>query len=217
MTPDILYKYLILRKIFRMKTKPQEFSAFTAIGVLIAISPFVKITFGPAEIDNEQTIALIGIFVAIVTFLITQSRSAQQSKRQHTIETMLALRNTEEFRRDLKLRARHFAPGEAIDPEKLEFYSEQSSSPHENKRAQHDSAMATYSLLNHWETVAILVREDALDEAILKASMRSICTNFLYDCRKVIVKMNRKDPRMYEGLVWLFNRWKEDSRDLNQS
>lgn len=155
-------------------------------------------------------IAAIGAAFAIISFRSNATRADRQIRRQHTVTILLEARLSSEFQQFLKDRRLKFPEYQDITFKKWDA-ARKSRNPDDIK-----SADAVVWLLNYYEFLAAGIRKDDLDEMLLKETVRSILCNLVDDARYLIAGMQAFNPRLYQNLAWIYDRWRiEGTKDIN--
>jgi hypothetical protein len=168
-----------------------------------------------------SVIAFASVLIALLTFWITGRQNRNASRKQYTVTILLETRLSTEFRETLEKRRAVFpeysdVTFQAWNDARLAKPASSSPADIETSAVQNRGAQALASLLNYYEFLAIGIENGDLDEAMLKQSLRGIMCNLVDDCRMLIAGMRQKNPKTYEHLSILYDRWRViGARDIN--
>ncbi len=173
--------------------------------------------------------ALIGAVIALYTFwknaessreqVRLQHEVAQKSQRkQHTINILLEMRMSPEFRTLNEQRKAVFTAYNDISYDDWNRAREASANARTERnpkrisdaQTQTNAAEALTSVLNYYEFLALGIRIGDLDEDLLKRSLRGMMCNLVDDARDVIAGLRETSDKTYEHLVWLYGKWRID-------
>jgi len=185
----------------------------------VCIAPVIVSLAGgsvPASLDPRVLATLAALFFGVFSFFYRSHEAERQSKKQHTLKMLFDTRLSSEFRQHLERRKMHFPEGEFVDPAKFMSYlraERDRDLSDDEARERRQSAEALRSLLNYYEFIALGIARDDLDEEMLKGTIRGIMCNLVMDCVHLIVDVREDDPRTFEHLARLYERWRDDAAE----
>lgn len=176
---------------------------FAAIGIFLG---FVIWQLRPLDVqlklNPSQWVVAVAAWSAVIGWMTNALVTVRNSVKQHTINTLLQSRlstaymtKAEDLNEDLADGAGGF---KVITVEQL---------------AAGDSVIANaIYFLNHFEFIAVGIRQGDLDENLIKESIGGQVRRFFDSAKAVIDKHSESDARTFEHLKWLRARWTEGSR-----
>lgn len=182
-------------------------ASFGCLGLVIASVLGIPL---PASFDVRVLATLAALFFGVFSFFYRSYEAEAQSRKQHTIKILFDSRMSPEFREHLERRKHHFPEGERVDPEKYNAYLTASRDRELTSKAateRRKSAEGLRSLLNYYEFLALGIERHDLDEGMMKGSIRGMMCNLVADAYDVISGLQADNPRAYEHLTALYDRW----------
>jgi hypothetical protein len=149
-----------------------------------------------------QHAVLIGAGFATFGWLYTARRQRTLARKQHTLNVILQARNSKEFG----------AAQAAIRPDILsKCCPDIANGSHEHKEHYR-------MVLNHYELVAMGIRNGDFDERMVKDIQRGTLLAVWEACETNIFKMRdaRRRRTTYEHFEWLYKRWETKRPGLIQ-
>ena len=166
-------------------------------------------------------VALFGVIAALLTFVLSTRSARRAQRKQHTITVLLDTRLSAEFQSTINRRRIMFpeysdVTFEQWDSARTATATNQMPAVTETPEQQRDSAAALMQLLNYYEFLAVGIKEGDLDEKMLKNTLRGIMCNLVDDTRLLICALRKKNPKLFEHLVALYDDWRRpDATDIN--
>src|SRR5680860_619628 len=137
---------------------------------------------------------LIAASLATVGWWYTARRARSLSRKQHTINVIMQTQYSELYRKKFSEIIPFLTKGKCPDLTN-------------NRNSKHRPAFSL--VLNHYEFVAVGIRNGDFDEKLFKDSERGTILQLYCSCKDVIYKIRDKRERQstYEHLEWLGRRW----------
>lgn len=151
------------------------------------------------------------------------ARTHLQQKKQHTITILFETRLSEQFQVANRKRRQVFPEYKDIAyddwnaarrAKTVDFYGDKDAAT--KAQTMREGAESLQMMLNYYEFLAVGLRQDDLDEDLLKGTVRGIMCNLVDDSRLLISHLRKSDEKTFENLVWLYNRWRREGvTDVN--
>ncbi|MEO4206815.1 MULTISPECIES: DUF4760 domain-containing protein [Acinetobacter calcoaceticus/baumannii complex] len=213
--------YLIVIAIFYFKVrdnfflKPRSHIQLNLMMILLVVSfiesvywhiswnkySFLNFAINGTEGSSDTLIVLLGILAAVLGWLYTSRGQDLTSKRSHSIQTLMASRLSEayanhaNFATGVYVRTRN-ERGDSAVITMAEFLN-----------LKQKERNAIFYQLNYFEFIAVGIRYGDLDENLMKNTLNSIIANNFIFFGEVIKTKQEGNPRIYEHLTALYNRW----------
>lgn len=156
-------------------------------------SAYTLLGFAAPKINNWPV--TIGIFTAIIGWMVSAWVTLRNSIKQHTFNFWLQTRCS----------AKYMEHAEKLNKWYIELNEDQRQ---QSSNMPEDFMASVFYILNHAEFIAVGIRMGDLDEFILKQATRSMTIN-LYETQKdLITRYQKNNPKIYEHLTALYHRWK---------
>lgn len=184
-------------------TWPVIWRAFLCLVIVAAAGGFTARQLGmvTADLTPRDLITASAALIAIVTFLLSAWNSEVQRRKQQTM-SLLQDRHKSDFRILLERRSATFPPGTTVDPDA--FLARANSIDAISARQGADALQA---LLNHYEFIALALKNGNLDHDMMRKSIRGVMCNLVHDCRLLIAHVRKDNSLIFEHLVPLYNEW----------
>ena len=143
---------------------------------------------------NDKLITFIGISFAVIGWLYTVRMQNITNMRNHSIQSIMNARLSDQYNSKFDHIYELLKNDETLSFKKyLNFNS-------------YDKSTVHY-ILNYYESIAIGIKYNELDEAIVKSMMRSQVIKTYNTFEDVIINMQKESPSFFENFVDLRNRW----------
>ncbi|MBT0962178.1 DUF4760 domain-containing protein [Denitromonas iodatirespirans] len=164
-------------------------------------------TLGVQSLDAKEWIGLYALLAAILGWLLAAWVQVRNSIKQHTVNTMLQSRLSTAYQD----KAAKFL---ATYPSLPEFKCVQPGDWLHHNVTLNEGIEAARYLLNYYEFIAVGIRNGDFDEKLMRQSWRKIVVNLCVQTHVFIQYMRREtgsgtanQPKVYEHLLWLVDRW----------
>lgn len=196
-------KVMATHKAMKPFKKPSSLLGFLLVGVIVLTILFigwqVLAPIGSwGKLKAEQILAVIGVSSAVCGWLIAGIINLRNSVRQHTISTLLQSRLSATYMKYADDLSKHY---EAYEKRRKENPALRESA------TDGVDVLALRYILNYFEFIAIGVKRGDLDEDMLRDSLRSILRKNVAMSRPWIMLCRSGNPRLYQNLLWLHDRW----------
>jgi hypothetical protein len=137
---------------------------------------------------------LIGVAVAVVTFMITLRRQRTLNRTQHTFNALLQTSLNEQYQLHLDRVRPYFRSKEDIN---------------DVLKSNGDLRQSVNFLLYHYEFLAGGVRYGDLSESFLRSDQGHIIRELYSLTRPHIEELRERarNPRLFDQIQWLYDRW----------
>ncbi len=164
-------------------------------------------------IGSSLLTALLGVGVAIWTYVRSSAAALRAGRKQHTITILFQTRVSKDFQATNAARKAAFPVDQDITLDAWQAArhatAETAGSAARATELQ-NGADALQQLLNYYEFLAVGIAQGDLDEDLLRASIRGIMCNLVDDSRHMIAALRQNNPQTLEHLVDLYGRWRRD-------
>lgn len=191
---------------------------FLAVVVIFALfimwescySDYMVFGVSAPVMGGSRWLVLLGIFAAIMGWIVAAAITVRNSIKQHTVNTLLNSRLSAEYMKwACKLNRDFLVMPKNPVPFAADLFYGDALKIEENYQ---NLEIATY-ILNYLEFLAVAIRHGDLDEAMVKHTMKSMVLR-TYSVLSLYIKHVRKDdgrkagnPTTLEHLTWLYKRW----------
>jgi hypothetical protein len=169
---------------------------------LLGLSPPLR---GKVGLDGKEWLALYAVFTAVLGWLFAAWVQVRNSIKQHTINTMLQSRLSSSFQEKA-------AQIRAVFQRDLKFGSVLAEDLAVTEKQE--ALESLRYMLNYYEFIAVGIRKGDFDEELMRLSWRGIVVSLVSQTTVLIDKLRGKvesgepsNPRGYENLLWLYERW----------
>lgn len=199
-----------MRKRFFLKLRPGFLLGLLLFGVLTSLGGFLFWYLGvrvpeidgvkhPITLETQNWLFLIGVYSALVGWIISSMVTIRNSIKQHTINTLLQTRLSVEYMKHASLINEKYLKGPQLARTMTMF---------EWNKAEHKEGLASLRyVLNYLEFIAVGIRHGDLDESLMKNTIRGIVVSFADLANGYIVHSREGNALCYEHLTALCRRW----------
>lgn len=196
-------KAMVTHKAIKPNKKPSTMLGFLVVGVvfftgMLLVWQIIAPHGSWGKLKAEHVLAVLGVSSAICGWLIAGIINLRNSIRQHTISTLLQSRLSATYMKYADDLSRHY---EAFDRRRKE-----NPALREVATDGVDVPSLRY-ILNYFEFIAIGVKRGDLEEEMLRDSLKSILKKNVAMSRPWIMQARIGNPRLYQNLLWLHDRW----------
>lgn len=209
-------RHLIIRKSFLRLLQSIIFVFIFLVIIFIALSKYFP-EFGNADWIKKDNgtpllVLLTGILATIgwVFSIHAQERNLAKEHAYRMIENSMHDPVLAEHKRNIFMR---YPPNKNVPPEDVDELMKAQSDVFEYKNGKYAIFYSIVQVLNVYETMAIGIRSDKIDEYIVKDYIGSIIKNACTKKFRTIIAYVRRPnenferPTSYRDLVWLVKRW----------
>lgn len=156
---------------------------------------------GPYKVGMEKAswVPALGVYFAVVGWIINAIVTMRNSVKQHTINTLLQTR----------LSATYMERATAVRVI-LDGYSPLNRVPVGLVNFDFSTSANIDYILNYIEFMAVGIIHGDLHEQVLRDSMRGIVLRFVGTTHDYIDDLRIEAPRTFKNLLWLYERWSDD-------
>ena len=154
---------------------------------------------------NDKFITFIGISFAIIGWLYTVRMQSLTNMRNHSIQSIMNARLSDQYNKKFDYIYELLKTDKTLTFEKYESFNSSDKS-------------TVHYILNYYESIAIGIKYNELDEDIVKSMMRSQVIKTYITFEDVILNLQKDNPSFFENFVDLKNRWnlnKNPTTNLN--
>lgn len=176
--------------------------------------------------DSESTIitltVLVSSYVLICGWWVQGVMSKLATKRQHTVNTLLQSRLSATYQSHLS-ECQSILPSNEyfLSRKVIEVFCERENQSHASTLRLTDEfkkkIRSVCYILNYFEFLAQGIKKEDFDEDLLKLCLAGHVRNLERKFYHLITVENEKDREVFEGFIWLANRWLQDDSLLYQN
>lgn len=156
---------------------------------------------GETEDTSNIILILLGTLTAVLGWLFTSRGQDLNSRRSHSIQTLMSSRLSEAY-------ANHSNYATSVFTSHKQKYGESYNLTieHFDKLTQAEKNAIIYQL-NYFEFIAVGIRYGDLDENLIKNTLKTIINTNCVFFGNIIKDKQAKSTSVYEHLIALNNRW----------
>lgn len=200
---------------------PKYIVPFAVLSLIIIIVGASLLYWALFIQDSPYAIAIVvGVLFASIGWLTTSFISIKNHIKQHTMNILLRVRESEIFSVHWRNIAAKYSVGVKVTPSELRHLIREYRQPIQPHPSTGQYLPRIYEsigyLLNYYEFMAVGIKHGDFHEKMLKDSQRAIVVGFCEKVAPFIERERRKemrlknthDPEVFRELVKLYERWK---------
>ena len=159
--------------------------------------------------DPTVLIVYVGVWIAFISILSSSWSHWRSSSVQHAMSALQTLRTDREYLINafvLKVELPDF--GQPLNDEMYQRFLDTSEPSSIDQPSFSD---ASRFVLNQYEFLAAAARQGAVDQELLKETIKSVLSGLVHTYQPAIIVLRKKNKNTYRNLIWLYRKQTGDS------